>query len=419
MNAGGGGSGAPDAVESVTANRQGEAGAGGAIGSQQSGSIAASWPAANGATGYDVRYSADDMSTWTQAAANQSETSYTLNGADSSLAYVVGVRAVNAAGESAWTNSNAVPAAQPPPVDIGSPELMVSNSGSASWTYTVPQGAEYVYTEIRWLETAGREVNDWDGKRNKVFYDSSVSAHAIAGLTAGVEYKAKVFVGLKVNGENRYAKSNTVVFTPPVAKPPVVQPPVAKPPSAVPSVSAGRFNGDIVANWEAVSGATKYHVTYSTNNGASWSLAALEHTKKTITIANADNSKSYIVGVRAGNADGWSAWTNSNVVPADGASITLPPVVQPPSAVSSVSAGRFNGGIVANWEAVSGATKYHVTYSADGGASWSLAASEHTKKTITIDNADDSKSYIVGVRAGNAGGWSGWKNSNTVPAAGQ
>ena len=419
VNAGGGGSGAPDAVASVTANRQGEAGAGGAIGSQQSGSIAASWAAANGATGYDVRYSADDMSTWTQAAANQSETSYTLTGASSSQAYVVGVRAVNSAGESAWTNSNAVPAAQQPPVDIGSPALTVSNSGSASWTYTVPEGAEYVYTEIRWLETAGREVNDWDGKRNKVFYDSSVSAHAIAGLTAGVEYKAKVFVGLKVNGENRYAKSNTVVFTPPVTKPPVVQPPVAKPPSAVSSVSASRLNGDIVANWEAVSGATKYHVTYSTNNGASWSLAALEHTKKTITIANADNSKSYIVGVRAGNADGWSAWTNSNVVPADGASITLPPVVQPPSAVSSVSAGRWNGGIVANWEAVSGATKYHVTYSADGGASWSLAASEHTKKTITIDNADDSKSYIVGVRAGNAGGWSGWKNSNTVPAAGQ
>ena len=417
VNAGGGGSGAPDAVASVTASRQGEAGAGGAIGSQESGSIAASWNAANGATGYDVRYSTNDGSTWTQAAANQSETSYTLSGADSSLAYVVGVRAVNDAGESAWTNSNAVPAAQQPPVDIGSPELTVSNSGSASWTYTVPQGAEYVYTEIRWLETAGREVNDWDGKRNKVFYDSSVSAHAIAGLTAGVEYKAKVFVGLKVNGENRYAKSNTVVFTPPVAKPPVVQPPVAKPPSAVPSVSAGRYNGSILANWEAVSGATKYHVTYSTDGGASWSLAALEHTKNTITIANADNSKSYIVGVRAGNADGWSAWTNSNVVPADGASITLPPVVQPPSAVSGVMAARWNGGIIANWIAVSGATKYHVTYSTDGGASWSLAALEHTKNTITIDNADDSKSYIVGVRAGNAGGWSGWKNSNVVPAA--
>ena len=117
--------------------------------------------------------------------------------------------------KSAWTNSDAVPAvSQPPEVDPGSPSLTVNGKGQASWSYTVPQGAEYEYTEICWRPTDGQtDLNDWSGKENQVFYDAGVTGHEIPGLKAGVEYKVKVFVGLKVEGEARYAKSNTVVFT--------------------------------------------------------------------------------------------------------------------------------------------------------------------------------------------------------------
>ena len=58
-----------------------------------------------------------------------------------------------------------------------------------------------------------------------------------------------------------------------------------------------------------------------------------------------------------------------------------------------------------------------MTYTTDGGSSWSLAAFEHTTNSITIPNADDAKAYIVGVRAGNDAGWSGWVNSKEVPAS--
>ena len=44
-------------------------------------------------------------------------------------------------------------------------------------------------------------------------------------------------------------------------------------------------------------------------------LAALGHTTNSITIANADDAKAYIVGVRAGNGAGWSSWVNSSEVP--------------------------------------------------------------------------------------------------------
>ena len=76
-----------------------------------------------------------------------------------------------------------------------------------------------------------------------------------------------------------------------------------------------------------------------------------------------------------------------------------------PGPVASVTASRSGGGIVAGWDAVVNATKYHVTYSTDGGSSWSLAADAHQSNSITIANADDGLAYIVGVRAGNDIGW--------------
>ena len=179
-------------------------------------------------------------------------------------------------------------------------------------------------------------------------------------------------------------------------------------PGNVSGLSASRSNGSIVASWDAVTGATEYHVNYTTNGGNSWSVAAMEHPTNSITIANADNAKSYIVAVRAGNAAGWSGWVNSD---------SVPPAVTTPGNVSGLSASRSNGGIVANWDAVAGATKYHVTYTTNSGGSWSLASGEHPTNSITIANADNAKSYIVAVRAGNSAGWSGWVNSAAVPPA--
>ena len=184
------------------------------------------------------------------------------------------------------------------------------------------------------------------------------------------------------------------------------------PPATPASVTLTRADGTVTADWPAVSGATKYHVTYSTNNRQSWSLAAFNHGTNSITISGADNAKTYIVGVRAGNAAGWSGWHNSD--PA--APYTPPtPAPNPPATPSSVTVTRGAGTVAADWPAVSGAAKYHVTYSSDGGQSWTAASDNHAASSITISGADNAKTYVVGVRAGNDAGWSGWRNS---PAAG-
>ena len=97
-----------------------------------------------------------------------------------------------------------------------------------------------------------------------------------------------------------------------------------QPPNAVASVAVTRADGSLTASWDAVDGATKHHVTYTTDNGASWSLAALEHPSNSITF-DVNNADTYIVGVRAGNDGGWSTvWVNS---PASGP--YTPPTPEP------------------------------------------------------------------------------------------
>ena len=174
-------------------------------------------------------------------------------------------------------------------------------------------------------------------------------------------------------------------------------------PATPSSVSVTRSDGALSASWPAVSGATSYHVTYSSDGGGSWSLAALNHPDNSITIG-VDNALTYLVGVRARNKHGDSGWRNS---PSSGP-YTPPP--SPPGTPASVSLTRGDGTLSASWPAVSGATSYHVTYSSDGGGSWSLAALNHPGNSITI-GVDNANTYVVGVRARNGHGDSGWRNS--------
>ena len=173
-------------------------------------------------------------------------------------------------------------------------------------------------------------------------------------------------------------------------------------------MSLTRADGTVTASWPSVSGATKYHVTYSSDGMQSWSAApcGTSCTGVSVTIT-ADNDKSYVVGVRAGNNnDQWSGWRNSDSIG--------PYVPPPPSAPSSVDVTRADGTLTASGYAASNATKYHITYSSDGGQSWTAASDNHAGSSITITGVDNGESYVVGVRAGNSSGWSGWTNSGTV-----
>ena len=379
------------------------------------GTVTASWQAVSNATAYHITYSADGGQSWSLGSGRHTSSSITIGGAKNGATYIVAVRAGNDHGWSGWRNSS-------------------------------PSGP----------------------------------------------------------------------FTPP-------PPPHPTTPPATPSaVWITRSDGTLTASWQAVANATSYHITYSSNNGKSWTLAAFSHTASSITISSVENSARYIVGVRAGNLHGWSGWRNSalsnpyyppvspppapsgltagggpqsvtlawdrpididiyyyqyqyrkaaagsswgdwtstptdepditsykvkgltngteyrfrlraigaggasqsapnaapwyvSATPEDGFSLPDPvPGIQPPERPASVTLSRSTGTLSADWDDVARATSYHITYSDDGGSSWTFAAINHTESGITISGVTDSATYIVAVRGHNESGYGQWRNSAPI-----
>ena len=86
----------------------------------------------------------------------------------------------------------------------------------------------------------------------------------------------------------------------------------------------------------------------------------------------------------------------------------------PPATPASVTVTRTGNTITIVWDTPSGATKYHANYSSDNGNSWNSLGVDLTGSGASFGNADPTKTYIVAVRAGNAHGWSGWRNSAPI-----
>ena len=216
---------------------------------------------------------------------------------------------------------------------VDAPTLSVTDSGLATWSYTLPDGASFTYSEVRWkLYDPSEDLNNWSGRSSQVFYSANASEYQIPNLSANTQYKAKVFVGVNQNGGTVYLKSNVVVFPQPeptatptatstptptataTPTPTATATPTPQPaPGPMGPVSLDRADGTVTASWDAISGATKYHVTYTTDGGTSWHAPVDDHLNITTTSLtfDADNAKTYIVGVRAGNDGDWNQWRNS------------------------------------------------------------------------------------------------------------
>ena len=162
--------------------------------------------------------------------------------------------------------------------------------------------------------------------------------------------------------------------------------------------------------WDAPQGAATYDVTYTDAAAIAWQRAAWGRAGTGLTIAGVEAGKSYIVGVRAKNALGESAWANS--APAS--------VPAAPDAVTDIVVTHNGSSLTVTWTAPARATHYDVTYSGGGvtgRAAWNRAG---TSLEIACDVRAGHENqnciaggttYTVGVRARNAGGASAWADS--------
>ena len=164
-----------------------------------------------------------------------------------------------------------------------------------------------------------------------------------------------------------------------------------------------------------MSGATKYHVTYTNNGGQSWKLAALNHAGSSIAISGVDNGKSYVVGVRAGNATGWSGWVNSpqagpytppQPTPTPTPTPEPTPTPQPaPAAPTGLTATAGDQSVTLAWNDPADSTitgyEYRTRYAGVAWGDWTAisAANSHTVTGLT-----NGKEYRFKLRAVNATG---------------
>ena len=171
--------------------------------------------------------------------------------------------------------------------------------------------------------------------------------------------------------------------------------------------------GPIAVDWTTADGTALAGTDYTASSGRL--LFNAGDTEKTVEIpvlAGATAGRLFQVKASLHSGKGLLSYASRHyVVQSVPAASPVPPV-----AVSSVSVTRSDGKLTATWNAVQGATSYHVTYTGNGGTR--LANLSHLSEgdvvSITIDGVSNSHSYTVGVRAKNAGGGSGWVNSSTV-----
>ncbi len=187
------------------------------------------------------------------------------------------------------------------------------------------------------------------------------------------------------------------------------------PPDSPESVSLSRANGSLTASWDAPTGATKYHVTYSTDDGASWHAPVDDHRNvptNTLTFT-ADNAKTYIVGVRAGNDQGWGGWTNS--ASAGPYTPVIQPETTPPAAPTGLTATAGDGSVTLSWNDPSDSSitgyEYNLNHNdtstgnLSGWGPWTaIAGSGASTTSHTFSGLRNGREYRYHVRAVNAGG---------------
>ena len=363
-----------------------------------------SWDAVSGASSYNVNVSGDHKGSWHRAKSGVSGASTTITGVDNGGTYYVAVQSVGSGGKlSGWRNSSAAGPYTPPntPNPPGAPGSVSISRGDG--TLTVSWGAASGAASYN-INLSSNGKGSWTRAKS-----GATGTSATLNATNSATYYAAVQA---VNSGGLSGWTNSAAagpYTPPAPPtPPTPTPaPAPDPPSTPSSVTVTRADGTLSASWDAVDGATGYHITYSSDSKQSWTAAADNHAGTSITISGVDNAKTYVVAVRAKNAGGGSGWRHS---PAMGP--YTPPA--PPAAPTGLSVTPGNGDYAVAWDAVSGATGYDVRAKASGSSTWHDAASNVTGTSYTYTTSQTLDH--IGVRARNAGGPSAWTEISRSPS---
>jgi hypothetical protein len=340
-----------------------------------SGQLTVSWPAVEGASGYEVwKGETDNITTAAQYGEDTGATFITVTGLTNGTTYYFWIKAKNSVGTSgASPAGNGTPSVSDgPPAAPGTPAVTAaSNQLTVSWN-AVPGATAYeVWTAPSANTTAAlKHGNDLTGL-----------SLVITGLNNG----DPCYVWLKAKNS-----TGTSGFSPAASGIPAAVSVSGQTP-AVPGVSLG--NEQLTVTWAAVTGASWYQVWLSPTIDT---IESAEQYGENITgslsktITGLTNGTTYYIWIRAGNGSDTSNFSGR----ASGIPIT-------DASAPAVALG--SGQLILDWAAMTGASEYEVFYSAGTTPPQTSAQTVSTPSAV-ITGLSNGVTYHVWVRGKNSTG---------------
>ena len=343
--------------------------------------LAASWTAASGASGYDVKIEGGGY----VHAQQETDTSWE-SGVDLKVGvtYTISVRAKKGADKGPWSSETGVPLAAGPAKVTGVSVTRKVGQLTVSWSAVT--GANGY--KMQWK--SGAQSWDESDRQNTVTTTSST----ITGLTAGTSYTVRV-IATKTNAFDGTPSDNVTGI------------PYSQKPGKVAGVSAeapsrGASNlGKLEVEWDTFTGATGFHVQWKSgaqnwSSGRQNTLTTDSATDDTIT--GLANGTTYTVRVRATHEQAETAgqWSDE----ATGTTNAGPPARV---TVNPLTAGV--GTLTASWSAVTDVTGYKVQWKS-GTQDWDTSTRQNTATgtSHTIQSLTSGTTHTVRVTAYNADG---------------
>ncbi len=302
---------------------------------------------------YDVQYRKTGDSSWTSHSFTGTGTSTTLSSLTAGKKYDVQVRATNAEGTGSWSDTgNAI--TQSTAVTRSVAENTAAN-GNVGAAVTMTAGSYTLAHSQSGTDASKFEIGSTTGQ---ITVKSGTSLDYESGTTS---YSVTVSIAVSGTGNSNSAPNGTGTYTVPVTinVTDVNEPP---PKLAAPTVAPGATPAtELDVSWTAPTMTGKpavsdYDVQYRQSGDSTWTDASFTGTGTSTTLSSLTTGKTYEVQVRATNAEGTSAWSDSGTAITDANAVTR--------SVAENSAAGTNVGAAVTAKATN--TTYDYTHALSG-----------------------------------------------------
>ena len=359
-------------------------------------SITWTWNEVEGATGYSVQVSSDEVFDDTDMTHTTTETSYTASDLEPDTDMVVRVAATSDAGSSDWTTHvTGMSQMVPPPPPLVAPDAPGGLTGvgvddtSITWSWDEVMGADGYQVQVN-------SADDFAGVDAMNIAETSYTQTDLsAGTTSHLRVRATVGSGDRMAMSEWTAHRSATTRIPP----------------AMPmNLTATAGDGSITWTWDEAEHADSYDVQISTNGVFLPGMEMTSAETNSHTVDGLDPGTSAYVRVRASSGTGDQARLTSGwTAPMQGASTEIPI----PPAPTGLTAASGDGSITWSWDEVEGATGYQVQVSDSEDFSGAETMDVEAGETSHSVDVEAGTTRYLRVRATGMGDPSGWATHAT------